>query len=159
MWKSNKGGVVNMSTLFEVAKNFLDREPNMSLKKLQKLCWYAYSWYIALNNEPDETNLTLLFEGYAEAWVHGPVFSDLYADYRHSNMSQINAAKDICDKEIISHLNEIWDVYGGYNGYELESLTHQELPWLNAREGLRPSQPSKNRINERDVFEEYLNRN
>ncbi|SFE88703.1 Panacea domain-containing protein, partial [Peptostreptococcus sp. D1] len=75
-----------MTTLFEVAKNFLDREPSMSLKKLQKLCWYAYSWFIALNNEPDEENLALLFNNRAEAWVHGPVFRDLYIDYRHSNM-------------------------------------------------------------------------
>ena len=79
-----------MTTIFEVAKNFLERDPNMSLKKLQKLCWYAYSWFIALNNEPDEENLTLLFNDYAEAWVHGPVFRNLYTDAKYNNFSEVN---------------------------------------------------------------------
>lgn len=150
-----------MTTLFEVARNFLEREPNMSLKKLQKLCWYAYSWFIALNNDPEETNkceLVKLFDNRAEAWVHGPVFKTLYTDYRYRDKFEINNANEIKDKEIISHLDDIWNVYGGYNGNELESLTHQETPWKMARGDLKTSEPSINLIDETYVFEEYLNR-
>lgn len=148
-----------MTTIFEVAKNFLERDPNMSLKKLQKLCWYAYSWFIALNNEPDEKNLTLLFNDYAEAWVHGPVFRNLYTDAKYNNFSEVNDSAHISNIEIIAHLDEVWEVYGGFTGYELESITHQEKPWINARIGLSPSEPSSKIINNNDIFDEYLNRN
>jgi putative prophage protein (ps3) len=153
------GGVVNMTTLFEVAKNFLERDPSMSLKKLQKLCWYAYSWFIALNNEPNDSNLELLFDGYAEAWVHGPVFRELYFDVRHDNRNKLNSADLIDDPEIVEFLDEVYRVYGSFTGNDLESITHQEYPWKNAREDLKPSVPSTRRINNRDIFQEYLDRN
>lgn len=148
-----------MTTLFDVAKNFFDRNPDMSLKKLQKLCWYAYSWFIALNNEPDDDDFELLFEGYAEAWVHGPVFRELYIDFRHDNSNKLNSAKLIDDSETIEFLDEVYRVYGSFTGNDLESITHQEYPWKNARGDLKPSQPSTNRINNRDIFQEYLDRN
>lgn len=147
-----------MYTIFDVAKNFLEREPDMSLKKLQKLCWYAYSWYIALNNEPNEKNLLLLFNDEAEAWIHGPVFKNLYTDIRSNNSLETKNAKPISNIEILGHLNEVWNIYGSFTGYELESITQQEKPWINARTGLKPTEPSFKKINNYDVFEEYLNR-
>lgn len=57
-----------MYSIFQVAKWFLDKDLNMSAKKLQKLCWYAYSWYIALNNEPNDSTLNSLIDDKAEAW-------------------------------------------------------------------------------------------
>lgn len=141
-----------MYTVFEIAKNFLEREPDTSLKKLQKLCWYAYSWYIALNN------LLLLFNDEAEAWIHGPVFRELYTDIRSNNSLETKNAKPISNIEILGHLNEVWNIYGSFTGYELESIIQQEKPWINARVGLKPTEPSFKKINNYDVFEEYLNR-
>ena len=147
-----------MYTIFDVAKNFLEREPDMSLKKLQKLCWYSYSWYITLNNEPNEKNLELLFDGEAEAWIHGPVFRDLYIDIRSNDSLKTKNAKPVSNIEILGHLNEVWNIYGSFTGYELESITQQEKPWINARADLKPTEPSFKKINNYDVFEEYLNR-
>lgn len=148
-----------MLTVFDIAKNFYNRESDMSLKKLQKLCWYAYSWYIALNNEPDEENLELLFNSRAEAWIHGPVFRDLYDDFRHNDCDKLKSSNTDLNSEIIYFLDEVYRVYGSYTGYQLESIAIQESPWKNARGDLRPSQPCTNYIDEKDVFEEYLNRN
>lgn len=147
-----------MYTVFEIAKNFLEREPDMLLKKLQKLCWYAYSWYIALNNEPNEKNLLLLFNGEAEAWIHGPVFRELYTDIRSNNSLETKKAKPVSNLETLKLLNEVWNIYGSFTGYELESIAQQEKPWINARANLKPIEPSFKKINNYDVFEEYLNR-
>lgn len=40
----------------------------------------------------------------------------------------------------LDHLDEVWDVYGRYDGKFLEDLTHQEDPWIEARHGYAPSE-------------------
>ena len=59
-----------MFTIFDIANWFLSKE-GMTHKKLQKLCYYAQAWYLALYKNK-------LIDGYFEAWVHGPVNSSLY---------------------------------------------------------------------------------
>jgi uncharacterized phage-associated protein len=54
-----------MNTIQQIAQWFLCKE-SMTHKKLQKLCYYAQAWNLALHNSE-------LFEDRFEAWVHGPV--------------------------------------------------------------------------------------
>ncbi|WP_336507207.1 Panacea domain-containing protein [Paenibacillus larvae] len=56
---------IQESTVYDVAKAFLHLE-SMTPKKLQKLCYYAYSFYLAIYEKK-------LFDDNFEAWVHGPV--------------------------------------------------------------------------------------
>ena len=58
----------------EVAKYFIELDSSLSEIQLQKLTYYAYSWYMVLYNKEK------LFEEQPQAWVHGPVFRSLY-DY------------------------------------------------------------------------------
>lgn len=148
-----------MYTIFQIAKWFLNREENMTNKKLQKLCWYAYSWYVALNYDPEEEGkLVFLTNEKAEAWVHGPVFKILYEDVRYNKSSRIFSSNDIINEDDISFLNQVYDVYGNNSGYELENFTHQELPWINARVGYKPFEACHNVINDEDILKEYLPR-
>ena len=48
---------------------------SMSNKKIQKICYYAYSWYLTLYGEQ-------LAPFQFEAWVHGPVSRELYHYYK-----------------------------------------------------------------------------
>ena len=147
-----------MVSIFQVAKWFLSKEP-MANKKLQKLCYYAYSWYLALNYDPEEEKiLPLLTEEKAEAWVHGPVFRKLYTDVMHSGGDAISSSNDIIDSEIIGLLNNVYSVYGGYTGYELENMSHQELPWIRAREGYGELTLSQKLLSDSDIIEEFLPR-
>ena len=68
-------------TVLDVAQWFLAKEP-MTHKKLQKLCYYAQAWHLALLNEP-------LFNENVEAWIHGPVIPALYAKYADYGWSDI----------------------------------------------------------------------
>ena len=43
-------------------------------------------------------------------------------------------------------LDNVWKVYGKYEARYLETLTHSELPWQNAREGLEIGDVSRNII-------------
>lgn len=44
----------SMYTVYDIANWFLSNLENVTNKKLQKLVYYAYSWYLVFNNESAE---------------------------------------------------------------------------------------------------------
>ena len=147
----------NNLTVFDIANYFSSKE-DMTHKKLQKLVYYAYAWYIALNNEVSSNIIHRLCSDTSfEAWVHGPVCRDLYSSYaglyyvgRFDGRISENITEDIAD-----FLDRIYDVFGGFSGDQLESMTHQEKPWLNARNGASSSSACRTKISEKDMFTYY----
>ena len=123
-----------MEGIYGLARAFLSIE-SMTNKKLQKLCYYAKAWYLALYDEN-------LIEDDFEAWVHGPVCPKLYDTYKIYGFEYI--PQEICTDEIpeefLEFSKEVYEAYGDLTGNELESLTHTEEPWLSAREGYKPWQ-------------------
>ncbi|TLG72038.1 Panacea domain-containing protein [Culicoidibacter larvae] len=149
---------MNEITIFSVAEWFLNKEP-MTHKKLQKLCWYAYSWFIYIENDSPEDLTNKLFDCKFQAWVHGPVSTELYDIYKGSGMTLLETSKSPkFNAEVEKFLNDIFDNYGEFDGGELESITHQELPWKNARGDLKPYEASQNVISDKDIFKEYAER-
>ena len=146
-----------MYTIFEIAKKFQEKEHGIFIEKIQRLCWYAYSWYIVSNNSPDEKNLDTLFDGQAQAGVNGTIFKELYEDAQFNKSEKLNKAKDITNIKVIEYLDQIWKVYGRLTLFQLNHLTKQEKPWVNARAGLKPNDTSLKKINNYDIFEEYSN--
>ena len=55
----------------------------------------------------------------------------------------------------IEFINYILDNYAGYSGAELESMTHKEKPWLEAREGCAPMQSCNKPISEETMQSYY----
>ena len=160
--RDSKGDVGNMKdnkiTVFDVVNYFRSKE-SMTHKKLQKLVYYAYAWYIALNNEDKTILNTKLFDGcHFEAWVHGPVCPLLYNEYSN-NYGRVDKYKGRVNEnitgEIKSFLDLIYKTFGKYTGDELETMTHKEMPWQNARDNLKPYEPSKKQILEEDMFVFY----
>ena len=60
--------------IFDLADAFLCIN-SMTHKKLQKLCYYAKAWYLAIND-------TNIIKEPFEAWVHGAVQPALYQKYK-----------------------------------------------------------------------------
>ena len=58
-------------------------------------------------------------------------------------------------KVLSSFANQIFESYGHLSGDDLEKLNHQETPWKNARQGLKPWQSSNNIISENDMKDYY----
>lgn len=146
---------VNINTI----SDFFLSKGGLTQKKLQKIVYYAYAWYIALNNQDENDISYTLFNEEPEAWVHGPVFPSLYAKYKDYTYHEIepvnNCENKIIYKELVDFLNSIWNVFGKYNGDQLEYMTHHETPWKNARIGLSPVDPSNNKISKKDIFVYY----
>jgi uncharacterized phage-associated protein len=100
--------------------------------KLQKLIYYAQAWYLALRSAP-------IFDEDMQAWVHGPVLPSQYHRFSHFKWQPIVAEighPEIGDADVQSHLFEIIEVFGTETAVDLERMTHQEAPWIEARNGL-----------------------
>lgn len=140
---------VGCSDVFVMAKAFLSIS-EMTNKKLQKLCYYAKAWYLALY---DQNIISDAFE----AWVHGAVQPDLYQFYKRYGFSQIprEMNRRSIPEEFLSFAQEIYDSYGHLSGDELETLNHSETPWLKAREGFKPWENCNVIISEEDMKEYY----
>ncbi|WP_218132908.1 Panacea domain-containing protein [Dyadobacter soli] len=108
--------------------------------KHQKLLYYIQAWYLAFYHVP-------LFNGSFEAWIHGPVNRTIYDRYKDSKYiySEMDLA-DITDLTIVNrldhhvklHVDAVLDAYAGFSATQLEVMTHQEQPWVEARKGYAP---------------------
>lgn len=116
------------------------KETGLDKLKLQKLLYYAQAWNLVFNKK-------ILFDEEIEAWVHGPVVPSIYYLFKDFNFFAPQTIDEKCfdsfsnDEKRI--LDEVWEVYGKYDGSYLENLTHNELPWQEARKGIEELQPSK----------------
>lgn len=146
-------------TVFDVADWFLGKD-SMSPKKLQKIVYYAYAWVLTLMNENEDDLDIKLFDSRIEAWVHGPVIPELYRKYKRNGGSIITQKSDVpdFDEDIKDILDQVWEVYGGFTGNQLESITHQETPWIEARGNCSPVEICTNEITDKSIYRCYVER-
>ena len=141
---------IDMTTVFDVADWFLHKKP-LTHKQLQKLCYYAQAWHLALLNRP-------LFDEEFQAWIHGPVCPLLFAKYTDCGWSPIKRSKGKAprfDADSLQVLNAVFATYAKMSGAQLEVLTHSELPWKKARGNIAPTEPSTNTINRDEMRKFY----
>ena len=150
---TKEGSDGKMERITEVAKYFLAKE-SMTHKKLQKMCYFAQAWYLANYGIP-------LFQNNFEAWVHGPVSPDLYYIYREWGWLPISQPKEggqLSDPKICEFLDLVYKTYGSYSADQLENITHQESPWLNARRGYSAGEYCRNIISTDEMRKYYGSR-
>ncbi|MGO1369095.1 MAG: type II TA system antitoxin MqsA family protein [Senegalia sp. (in: firmicutes)] len=120
---------------------------------LQKLLYFAQGFKKAFTNE-------YMFDEDCEAWVHGPVYRNIYERYSSYGCKPIE--EDLCfnnsnleknEKELLDY---IIHYFGCYSGKVLENMTHAEEPWRVTRRGLKNSESSDRAIDKK-IIEEYFN--
>jgi uncharacterized phage-associated protein len=97
--------------------------------KLQKLLYYAQSFFLAKYNEP-------LFKEKILAWQHGPVVEEIYKIYKIYRNEPIirecvenDIAQVVADARVKATLEEVYRLYGQYSASKLRQKTHEEPPW------------------------------
>jgi uncharacterized phage-associated protein len=93
---------------------------------LQKLLYYAQGYYSAIYNEP-------LFAEELKAWDHGPVVPAVWNRYKHQPQVRPTVDRDAFDdwpEEKTAFLDQVFQSYGQFNSFKLESMSHTEQPWL-----------------------------
>lgn len=157
----NGGSMNTKPNIHDLSAWFLDKEV-MSQKKLQKLCYYAVAWGYTLLDKPIVKNPEF------EAWVHGPVSKPLWNTYSSYGWEPISKKaktweKLVADKvsssefpaNVAELLEAVWVTYGSKSGLELEALSHKEMPWVKARNGLDESVRSSELIAPDDMKTYY----
>ena len=156
-------GHPQLTSAIELVAEWFLSMASMSNKKLQKLCYYAYCWFIVFSNDAEviedntQHNLHVLGDEKFQAWIHGPVSQLLYKRYKEFGWIDIpkKPTKPNISEELESLLQQVWDTYGIYSADELELISHNETPWKNARKGKNPGEACFNIISDSDIFEYY----
>ncbi|MBR5248264.1 MAG: DUF4065 domain-containing protein [Lachnospiraceae bacterium] len=119
-----------MLTIDSLAKVILSCRDDISNKKLQKLAYYVYAWYLTIHG-------TEIADISFEAWEHGPVCRRLYNNYRSYGWNEIPRFNGfvLANDDDIKFVETVLDVYGDYTADELEEMTHNDAPWQEARRG------------------------
>ena len=87
-------------------------------------------------------------------WAHGPVSPELwhrYKDWGGLAISSYEGIPSFNSDQTVSFLKKIYQLYGDYSGDQLEQLTHNEMPWINARGDYPPGAICTNVIDEDDM--------
>ncbi len=115
---------------------------------LQKALYYVQGFYFAFYK-------SFLFEDECQAWVHGPVYRDIYFRYRDYRFNPIEGNYKVDDTGFSSSEKAILDSVVKhiccYSGKVLEHFTHSETPWLSARGDLLENEPSNKVINKDEI--------
>lgn len=144
-------GVVSTAN---IVADYILSKVNCTHKKLQKLLYFSYQWYLYVNNDTVDCLENKLFAEPFEAWVHGPVIRDIYyrfARYRGADIVNMHVNRKL-DKEVSNCIDNVLEVYGDYSANELELLSHMESSWKNKRIGLDKYEICSEELDDRDIY-------
>ena len=122
-----------MANVHDVAAYVADHfDSSISTMKLQKLCYIAQGWSLALRGLP-------LFDDEFQAWANGPVCWTLFDSHRgryNVDSWAKGDARKLDRKERII-LDAVLNNYEALTGRQLSALTHKPgTPWTITRNGL-----------------------
>ncbi|WP_172403820.1 Panacea domain-containing protein [Clavibacter michiganensis] len=129
---------------------------NISTMKLQKLCFFAQGWSLALQEKP-------LFEEEFQAWRGGPVCYPLFERHKgRRDVSSWNGNANSLTKPEQRVIEAMLSNFAALSGLQLSELTHQPgTPWSTTRSehNVPEGAPSRAVITQelmRDYFTETL---
>ena len=156
-----------LETLFSVSDKMLrvisyvfERLGEVTPLMLQKLLYFIQGESYALNGKP-------MFHENCQAWVHGPVYPEVYDMFRDFRYNPIEDARfaifegtedELTDEERRA-IDLVVNTFGVYGGKVLERITHEETPWKLARRGYADRIPSDEPIPMENIATYYTEKN
>jgi len=135
-----------------VANYLLIKCEDITPLALQKLLYYVQGFYYAFVER-------FIFKENCEAWVHGPVFRDIYFKYREYRFDPISVNDPVDDLSLSvvekAIIDSVIKNLSCYSGKILEAFTHAETPWLVTRGDL-PASVSANIKIEKKLIGDYF---
>lgn len=158
---------IQLESLFSVSDKMLrvisyvfERLKEVTPLMLQKLLYFIQGVSYALNAKP-------MFTENCQAWVHGPVYPEVYDIFRDFKYNPIEdarfvifeCAEDVLTEEECRTIDLVVNTFGEYGGKVLERITHEEMPWKLARKGYTDNIPSNETITMENIEEYYTEKN
>lgn len=124
---------------------------------LQKLLYFIQGIYSALYDRP-------IFMEDCRAWIHGPVYPEVYDLFRDFKYNPIDDARfallegtaDALTDDEKKAIDLVVNTFGMYGGKVLERITHNEAPWKKARKGYGDSIPSSELLPKECIMKYYV---
>lgn len=140
-------------TINHIAKYIINKLEITPLA-LQKTLYFIQGFSIAFNNK-------FIFKDIPCAWVHGPVYPEIYRKYKVFDYNPIEDNNNLNEAIILNSgdkqlIDSIIKYLSLYNGTILEKITHMETPWINARKGFKPNELSEEPIKLDDIQDYFI---
>lgn len=124
---------------------------------MQKLLYFIQGIYSALYGKP-------IFAEDCRAWVHGPVYPevyDLFRDFKYNPIDDarfalLSGTEDTLTDDEKRVIDLVVNTFGMYSGKVLEKITHNEEPWTEARRGYGDSIPSSELLPKERIMKYYI---
>lgn len=141
------------SKIQAVIEYLLNQCEDITPLALQKSLYYTQGFYYAFYNR-------FLFSEDCRAWIHGPVYPEIYFRYRDYKYDPIDYNGEIDDAMFSASeqavLESVVKHICCYSGKILEKFTHSESPWLLARGELTEKESSNKIIDKRSIGEYFV---
>jgi uncharacterized phage-associated protein len=140
------------SKIESIVKYVLSRCGDITNLALQKSLYYIQGFNYAFHNE-------FVFDDDCEAWVHGPVYREIYhrfSVYGYDAIDEESVYEEyrFSAKEVIL-IDSVIRYLCCYSGKALEKFTHIETPWTKTRGDL-PLNIQSNRIIDKNLIGAYF---
>ena len=154
---------MQLENLFSVSNKMLrvisyifERLEEVTPLMLQKLLYFIQGVSFALNGKP-------VFPENGQAWVHGPVYAevyDMFRDFKYNpiedaRFAMFNGSEDALTEDERRAADLVVNTFGAYGGKVLEKITHSEAPWKDARKGYGETVPSNEPISMESIKSYY----
>lgn len=124
---------------------------------LQKLLYFIQGIHSALYGKS-------IFAEDCRAWIHGPVYPEVYELFRDFKYNPIDDARFALLERMEDTLTDdekrvidlVVNTFGMYGGKVLEKITHNEDPWMEARKGYGDSIPSSELLPKERIMKYYI---
>ncbi len=154
----------NIENLFSVSEKMLrviayvfEKLEEVTPLMLQKLLYFIQGVYSALYGRP-------IFTEDCRAWIHGPVYPEVYdllRDFKYNPIDDarfvlLKGASDALTDEEKKVIDLVVNTFGMYGGKALERITHNEDPWKEARKGYSDSIPSSELLPKDHIMKYFI---
>ncbi len=163
-YKKAMAAADSIEGLFSVSKKMLrviayvfEKLEEVTPLMLQKLLYFIQGIYSALYGRP-------IFSEDCRAWIHGPVYPEVYDLFRDFKYNPIEDARfallegtaDALTDNEKRALDLVVNTFGMYGGKVLEKITHNENPWKEARKGYGNDIPSSEILPKERIRKYYI---
>lgn len=131
-----------MAKAMDVAKYLIHLRDNdedqgqyfsLSNLKLQKLLYYCQGGHYLWDDE------RLIDDAFFEAWDYGPVIAEVYKSFKRFGQSDLytDESYDNLSEDERDTIEAVWEQLKTNHAFDLVKSTHEETPWLEARNNNR----------------------
>lgn len=143
--------------MLQVIAYLFEKLEEVTPLSLQKLLYFIQGIYSALYGKP-------LFSEDCRAWIHGPVYQkvyNLFRDFKYNPIDDerfalLEGTANGLSKEEKGVIDLVVNTFGMYGGKVLERITHNEMPWKEARNGYADGIPSSEIMQKERIMRYYM---